>query len=263
MSSFMDVKRKDFMEMLSHHMATIALLVLSFVSNFVRIGALILVVHDTVDWWMEGAKLAKYTGYSKLTDALFIIFTIIWAITRLFIYPFYILYSVYFDVIDIVGGFPMHKIFSILLTFLQVLHIYWFYLICKMIYKYIITGSVEKDERSESEVESSENEQKNNNSLSNGKKTFFASPIGKYYKLKEKPAKAPQPIEALEQAFKKRKAIPQGPALEDLAKKTDMSTRQVERWFRRKRVSCNPSVMQKFKETRLEFILLLLLLSAL
>lgn len=46
------------------------------------------------------------------------------------------------------------------------------------------------------------------------KKRFIASPIGKIYKLKEKPARPPPPVEILENAFRKSKAIPKGTALE-------------------------------------------------
>lgn len=39
---------------------------------------------------------------------------------------------------------------------LQCLHIFWFYLISRMIYKLMIVGSVEKDVRSDDEEESME-----------------------------------------------------------------------------------------------------------
>merc|ERR1712135_275197 len=45
-SQFSDVKRKDFMEMLIHHVATIFLITLSWMCNMVRAGSLILLCHD-------------------------------------------------------------------------------------------------------------------------------------------------------------------------------------------------------------------------
>lgn len=38
--------------MVVHHLVTIALLYFSWCCNFVRIGTLVLVVHDAVDYWM-------------------------------------------------------------------------------------------------------------------------------------------------------------------------------------------------------------------
>ena len=48
-----DNKRKDFTEMMVHHFATIALMVLSWADNMVRVGTLVLCVHDAVDPIME------------------------------------------------------------------------------------------------------------------------------------------------------------------------------------------------------------------
>ncbi len=52
-SQFIDVKRKDFWEMFLHHIATILLLSFSYIVNFVRIGTLVLVIHDFGDFWLE------------------------------------------------------------------------------------------------------------------------------------------------------------------------------------------------------------------
>jgi len=52
-SQFIDVKRKDFWQMFLHHIATICLLSFSYIINFVRIGSLVLVVHDCADYWLE------------------------------------------------------------------------------------------------------------------------------------------------------------------------------------------------------------------
>ncbi len=52
-SQFIDVKRKDFWQMFIHHIATITLLSFSYLVNFVRVGSLVLVVHDAGDYWLE------------------------------------------------------------------------------------------------------------------------------------------------------------------------------------------------------------------
>jgi len=57
-SQFIDVKRKDFWQMFIHHIATILLLSFSYIVNFVRVGTLVLVVHDCGDYWLE-VKIKK------------------------------------------------------------------------------------------------------------------------------------------------------------------------------------------------------------
>lgn len=153
LSLFRDVKRKDFKEMVVHHVATISLITLSWSNNMVRIGSIVLCIHDTVDYWMEGAKLAKYCKYNRLCDVMFIIFTLLWFITRIVIYPFRVIYSAMFEGHVVVGMFPMYFVFNVLLWILQVLHIIWFYMILRMFYRYLVLGKIEKDDRSDTEPE--------------------------------------------------------------------------------------------------------------
>ncbi|CAG5125927.1 unnamed protein product, partial [Candidula unifasciata] len=87
-SLFSDHKRKDFVEMIIHHLATLLLMGMSWVNNFVRIGTLVLLVHDAVDSWLETAKVAKYIGCHKICEKLFFIFMVMWVVTRLIIFPF-------------------------------------------------------------------------------------------------------------------------------------------------------------------------------
>ena len=79
---------QDFVEHFVHHIVTILLMCFSWCANYVRVGTLILCLHDTCDYWLEGAKLAKYTNKSALCDGLFVIFTVLWLFTRLMLYPY-------------------------------------------------------------------------------------------------------------------------------------------------------------------------------
>jgi len=44
---------KDFVEMIIHHIATIVLMAMSWSANMIRIGTLVLCVHDAVDYMLE------------------------------------------------------------------------------------------------------------------------------------------------------------------------------------------------------------------
>jgi len=44
---------QDFSEMIVHHISTISLLSMSWSANMVRVGTLVLCVHDAVDYIME------------------------------------------------------------------------------------------------------------------------------------------------------------------------------------------------------------------
>jgi len=150
-SLFMDNKRKDFWEMIIHHICTIALLSISWCANMIRIGSLVILVHDAADPMLEGAKLLKYMAYDTLCDFMFIGFAVNWFVTRITLYPLRILYSSFVESWRIVGPYNMWYIFNGMLSILYVLHIFWFYTILKMAYYYIVYKELKKDERSDTE----------------------------------------------------------------------------------------------------------------
>lgn len=89
------------------------------------------------------------------------VFAITFAITRLYIYPRYVLYEVIFESPKTFGSdWIGYWAFAVLLSILQVLHIFWYSLIAKMIYKLVTTG-IEKDERSDDEDEIEDRSKKN------------------------------------------------------------------------------------------------------
>ena len=81
-SQFFDVKRKDFWEMFLHHVATIALIMFSWTTHFVRMGTLVMIVHDCSDPLLELAKLLRYANHNKVSEAVLVVFTPIWVISR-------------------------------------------------------------------------------------------------------------------------------------------------------------------------------------
>lgn len=153
-SQFTDIKRKDFLIMFIHHLATVGLISFSYVNNMARVGSLVLCVHDASDFLLEAAKLANYAKYQRLCDFLFIVFGVVFFITRLVIYPIWVLNSTMFESWSIVGPFPSWWLFNILLLVLQVLHIIWSYLIARIAIKAMLRGKVSNDVRSDIESSS-------------------------------------------------------------------------------------------------------------
>jgi ceramide synthetase len=52
-SQFFDRARKDFWEMFIHHIVTLLLLSFSWSSNLIRVGTLVLILHDVGDIFLE------------------------------------------------------------------------------------------------------------------------------------------------------------------------------------------------------------------
>ncbi|XP_062315069.1 ceramide synthase 5-like [Osmerus eperlanus] len=156
LSQFTDIKRKDFLIMLIHHLATITLITFSYANNMLRAGTLVMCVHDASDILLEAAKLANYAKYQRLCDGLFVLFSIIFFITRLVIYPFWVVYSVFVESWVIIGPYQSWWLLNGLLLVLQVLHVFWFYLIARIAIKALFKGKVSKDDRSDIESSSEE-----------------------------------------------------------------------------------------------------------
>ncbi|XP_021490634.1 ceramide synthase 5 isoform X3 [Meriones unguiculatus] len=141
-SQFTDVKRKDFLIMFVHHLATIALITFSYINNMVRVGTLVMCLHDASDFLLEAAKLANYAKYQRLCDTLFVAFSAVFMVTRLGVYPLWILNTTLFESWEMIGPYPSWWLFNGLLLILQVLHVIWSYLIARVAFKALIRGKV-------------------------------------------------------------------------------------------------------------------------
>ncbi|CAG0879822.1 unnamed protein product, partial [Darwinula stevensoni] len=130
-SQFFDIQRKDFWQMFMHHCATICLLSFSWACNYTRIGTLVLACHDCADIFLDGAKMAKYAGRTRVCNLLFGIFTFLWIVTRLGIFPFKIIYSTCWEATTLYPVFPAYYIFNSLLMALLLLHVFWTYWILR------------------------------------------------------------------------------------------------------------------------------------
>lgn len=153
-----DVKRKDFREQVIHHLATIFLLSFSYCANYIRIGTLVMLLHDSSDILLESAKMFNYgTGWRKTCDTLFIMFAAVFLVTRLVIFPSKIIHTTLVLSMEVFEPFFGYYFFNVLLMVLQALHIFWAGLILRMIYKFL-KGRLEKDERSDDESELDEDD---------------------------------------------------------------------------------------------------------
>ncbi|EOA39160.1 hypothetical protein CARUB_v10012109mg [Capsella rubella] len=170
---FWETRRSDFKVMLVHHIVTSFLIILSYVFRFARIGSVILALHDISDVFLEMGKMCKYSGAETMTSVSFILFFLSWTVLRLIYYPFWILWSTSYESIKVKmeywdkkqlmeTGPPLmvfYYVFNTLLYCLQILHIYWWILICRVLISQIrAKGNIAKDIRSDSEGEDEEHQ---------------------------------------------------------------------------------------------------------
>ncbi|KAJ7953994.1 LAG1 longevity assurance-like protein [Quillaja saponaria] len=158
---FWETRRSDFGVSMSHHVATVILILLSYILRFARVGSIVLALHDASDVFLEIGKMSKYSGAEAMASFAFVLFVLSWIILRLIYYPFWILWSTSYEVVlalddDKKAGIgPIYYyVFNSLLFCLLVMHIYWWVLIYRMLVKQIqARGQLSDDVRSDSEGE--------------------------------------------------------------------------------------------------------------
>uniref|UniRef100_A0A452XNL0 TLC domain-containing protein n=1 Tax=Aegilops tauschii subsp. strangulata TaxID=200361 RepID=A0A452XNL0_AEGTS len=153
---FWETRRKDFGVSICHHVATVVLIVISYICRLSRAGSVILAIHDASDIFLEMGKMAKYSSCEWLAVVAFLVFVASWILLRLIIFPFWILRSTSYEVATILDKqnnkiyrTSYYYLFNTLLLSLLVFHIYWWVLIYRMLVKQIhSSGHVGEDVRS-------------------------------------------------------------------------------------------------------------------
>jgi len=154
--TMIEVRRKDTNVMICHHIATIFLITFSLGMRFWQIGCLVLFCHDICDIFLDASKIFVYIqnrpGASNSTKIIcevvktlgFVCFVLSWILFRFHFYPRKALYSVMYHSQHLIpGGPPCYLFYSFLLVSIQLMHIYWFYFILKLLFK-IAIGDLQK-----------------------------------------------------------------------------------------------------------------------
>lgn len=150
----------DKVQMMSHHLFTILLMVFSWTCNFVRVGTLVLVVHECADVPLQAAKIFKHAGIDRLTDVMFAVFVILWLATRCCVFPLWIMYSVFFEATTFMF-MPSAYLFMGLLVGLLILNLGWTWIILSIVIRKLRAGTLQ-DVRSSGEEESEDESQMSN-----------------------------------------------------------------------------------------------------
>ncbi|KAH8942074.1 hypothetical protein BDL97_14G079200 [Sphagnum fallax] len=159
---FWETRRADFGVSMSHHIAAVFLVIFSYLARFARVGSVVLAIHDASDVFLEIGKLTKYYGLEIVPSIAFVIFAISWVVFRLIYFPFHVIWSTSYEVLQLLNrsykqGPVLYYIFNTLLISLFVLHIYWWVLIFRMIVKQVeARGRISDDVRSDSDSDDDE-----------------------------------------------------------------------------------------------------------
>lgn len=162
--------RKDFKELVFHHIVTIALIFCSYRFHFTWIGLAVYITMDVSDFFLAISKTLNYLD-SWATPHAYMFFMAVWIYLRHYL-NLKFLWSILTE-FETVGDFTLNWeteqykcrlaqfITFGLVAALQLVNIYWLVLIVRIALRYLFQN-IQKDERSEDEDEEEEEEEQKN-----------------------------------------------------------------------------------------------------
>jgi len=93
-----DEHRSDFIEMFLHHTMTLTLYSFSFMMGFVKIGSIIMYLHDLVEPLLNSSKIFAETKANKVVTMLsVVILWLVWGWSRIVVFPQIIYWGIYVE----------------------------------------------------------------------------------------------------------------------------------------------------------------------
>ncbi|KAL4773140.1 TLC domain-containing protein [Aspergillus nidulans var. acristatus] len=164
--------RKDFRELVGHHIITLALIALSYRFHFTYLGLAVYITHDVSDFFLATSKTLNYLD-AYITAPYFGVFVCVWIYLRHFL-NLKFLWAVLTE-FRTVGPFELNwetqqykcwisqYITFALLASLQAVNAFWLFLILRILKNYLFSN-IKKDERSDEEDEEEEEIEQSTNS---------------------------------------------------------------------------------------------------
>ncbi|EAA27759.1 hypothetical protein GE21DRAFT_4279 [Neurospora crassa] len=157
----MEKPRKDFRELVCHHIVSLALIGLSYRFHFTYIGLAVYITHDISDFFLATSKTLNYLDHA-LTGPYYFTFMCVWIYLRHYL-NLRIIWSLFTE-FKTVGPYELNwetqqykcslsfVITLALLGSLQALNLFWLFFIIRIAYRFVV-HKVAKDDRSDDESE--------------------------------------------------------------------------------------------------------------
>ncbi|KAK8089375.1 longevity assurance proteins LAG1/LAC1 [Apiospora hydei] len=162
----LEKRRKDFKELVGHHIVSLALIALSYRFHFTYMGLAVYITHDISDFFLATSKTMNYLD-SIFMGPYFALFMGMWIYLRHYL-NLKILFSLFTE-FRTVGPYEMdweagqfkcllsNVITGTLLASLQALNLFWLFFIIRIAYRFAFAG-VAKDDRSDGDDSEEEEE---------------------------------------------------------------------------------------------------------
>ena len=153
----MEKPRKDFKQLIAHHIISLFLIALSYRFHFTYMGLAVYITHDVSDFFLATSKTLNYLDH-PIVEAYFFLFMCVWVYTRHYL-NWRILLSM-FNEFKTVGPYELNWeteqykcelafwITLLLLLALQSLNLFWLFYIFRIAFRFVVHKTAD-DDRSE------------------------------------------------------------------------------------------------------------------
>lgn len=143
---FWDSKRSDYAQYIIHHIVTVGMISMSYLYAYVRVGMVVLALHDVGDIFLYSSKFFYHLKVKGIDIALFAAFVVTFYISRLVLYS-RIVHAIMVECLQLMVNEPEfnqwamfydtylvhYALFLVALIVLLVLHCFWFTLALRMV----------------------------------------------------------------------------------------------------------------------------------
>jgi acyl-CoA-dependent ceramide synthase len=159
--------RKDFKELIGHHIVSLALIALSYRFHFTYMGIAVYTTHDISDFFLATSKSLNYIDH-PLVGPYFFVFMCAWIYLRHYI-NLKIIWSLFTE-FRTVGPFELNweteqykcllsqVITTSLLASLQALNLFWLFFIVRIAYRFVVDKTADDDRSDDDEEEPETND---------------------------------------------------------------------------------------------------------
>lgn len=151
---FIEPRKRDFWEMLLHHIAAFVLLYVSLNLGYFKVGTLVIYSLDLCDVYMQACKMLRLLDNAHpvgevAKSLMFVLLVAAWLYFRIALYAVKVLKTTIFMPLAMAGwrNCDYWFFFNFLVVFVWLLQIFWFYLIIKVAYLKVKYGMELDDAR--------------------------------------------------------------------------------------------------------------------
>lgn len=151
----------DFYEMLCHHIMTLLIISIAYVTNYNNIAVPFMIIIDNADIFVGLIRVVLDVVHPFVLLTIYAMILISWGYTRLYIFPFEIIGKASLETFKYAEGrLTPHYFMTAMLSVLGILNFYWYGLLLRMGYRLAVGKQGYEDKQKDDRAYAGENDKK-------------------------------------------------------------------------------------------------------